>query len=165
MNRNASKKAGRPAQPAQGPRGQQQQLPQGQPVPRGQQPQVRAGQPPAARVAQPPAPRMGQQPPSARAPQPPPARPPQSRPASSSPAMASAGKRPVEVMYPDKLSSIVETKNELQRRYDQLIKEKTLMEAQFNKERKKAGEDAHEHEFKTNLLLAIILKESHPTPA
>ena len=161
MNRNASKKAGRPAQPAQGPRGQQQQLPQGQPVPRGQQPQVRAGQPPAARVAQPPAPRMGQQPPSVRAPQPPPARPPQSRPASSSPAMASAGKRPVEVMYPDKLSSIVETKNELQRRYDQLIKEKTLMEAQFNKERKTLRQEKLQMEENYKVLEELV-SEGNP---
>ena len=75
--------------------------------------------------------------------------------------MASAGKRPVEVMYPDKLSSIVETKNELQRRYDQLIKDKTLMEAQFNKERKTLRQEKLQMEENYKVLEELV-SEGNP---
>jgi len=44
--------------------------------------------------------------------------------------------RKVEVMYPDKYQSVLEMRNELQKRYDVLVKEKTTLEAQHSKEKK-----------------------------
>ena len=39
-------------------------------------------------------------------------------------------------MYPDKYQSVLEMRNELQKRYDVLVKEKTTIEAHHKKEKK-----------------------------
>ena len=102
----------------------------------------RGGQQPRPRHQQPPLPQHQQQIP--RHPIPPqqqkPARPQQplrpQNPEVNTVVQPPRPERKVEVMYPDKYQSVLEMRNELQKRYDVLVKEKTTLEAQHKKEKK-----------------------------
>ena len=143
MNRNIRPQTPRATQPARrlsngGPvPGQQQAAPQAgrgrggqQPRPRHQQPQ----QPPVTQHQQqiPRHPIPPQQQKSARPQQP--LRP--QHPELNTVVQPTRPERKVEVMYPDKYQSVLEMRNELQKRYDVLVKEKTTLEAQHIKEKK-----------------------------